>query len=133
MKKKLPSLKSVKKKLWELCRQITFKRYGKHCYTCPQRDLVGANCQCGHAYPDGALGVEMAYDLRILRPQCFRCNINFGGMGAVFWRNLEGEMGKEKADALYLECQSSKGRPVKADVLWYLNKIAQYELILSAL
>ena len=128
-----PTVKSLKKRLWELCRQITFKRHGKNCYTCPQTYLTGMNCQCGHGYPDGALGVEMAYDLRILRPQCFQCNINHGGMGAVFWKRLEEDMGKEKADALFLECQASKGRPVRADILWYADKVKTYELILSAL
>lgn len=36
----------------------------------------------------------MKYDLRLLRPQCYNCNMNLGGMGALFldrMRNEEGE------------------------------------------
>ncbi len=109
-----PKMKTIADKLWQLCRQIIFKTHGTNCYTCPQKNLKGRNLQLGHAYPKGALGVSMQYDLRILRPQCARCNLFFGGMGAVFWKNLEIEYGKEKADALYLECESSKGFPIKA-------------------
>jgi len=107
-------LSTIEDKLWKVTRLLVFKKYGKHCYTCPQRNLEKWNLQCGHAYPKGALGAIMKYDLRILRPQCFQCNINHGGMQAVFWKNLERDIGKRKADKLYLECQRSKGNPIDA-------------------
>ena len=109
-----PKLKTIADKLWQLCRQIIFLTHGTDCYTCPQKKLTGRNLQCGHGYPAGALGVSMQYNLDILRPQCFQCNINYAGMQIVFWKNLEIEYGKEKADKLYEECQASKGKPIKA-------------------
>jgi len=30
----------------------------------------------------------MKYDLRMLRPQCYNCNINWGGHGKIFYQNM---------------------------------------------
>ena len=129
MKKFEPKLRTIENKLWALCRQLTFLKHGTDCYTCPQKNLKGINLQCGHGYSKGALGASMKYDLRILRPQCFNCNINFGGQGAVFWKNLEAE-NKENADKLYEECRNSKGKPIKARP-FYLELIEKYEKLLE--
>ena len=121
------SMKAITNELWELCRQITFNRHGTNCYTCPQRNLEGSNRQCGHGFPKGALGAVMKYDLRILKPQCYSCNINKGGMGAVFWKNLENEMGKKAADKLFLECQRSKigGANARNHYLYLIEEYGQ--------
>jgi len=111
--KKSP-LKKLEDKLWELCRALTFLIHGNNCYTCSQRNLHKQNRQCGHYFPKGALGAAMKYDLRILRPQCYNCNINYGGMGAVFRENMRHEIGKAAEQKLYLECTASKGKPIKA-------------------
>ena len=118
---------AIESQLWKLTRKRVFDLYGTNCYTCNQTLLVGANLQCGHAYPKGALGASLRYDVRVLRPQCFNDNINLGGMSVVFWKNLEKEMGKEEADALYEECRLSKGRPIKARD-HYLKLIQEYSL-----
>jgi hypothetical protein len=68
----------------------------------------------------------MQYDLRILEWQCYNCNINYGGMGAEFWHRLTVDIGKQEADALYLECAGSKGRPVTARD-WYNDLIEKYK------
>lgn len=116
LKKKpfIPKMKTVEDKLWALTRQIIFSRHGRNCFTCPQKNLEKQNLQCGHGYPKGALGASMKYDLRILRAQCYNCNINHGGMGSAFWKNLEQDLGKQNADNLFLECQRSKGKPINA-------------------
>lgn len=121
-----PKLRTIEDKLWALCRQLTFLVFGTDCYTCPQKNLQGANLQCGHAYPKGALGAMMKYDLRILRAQCYNCNINYGGMGAIFWKNLERDLGKDKSDSLFLECQSSKGKTTNARD-YYTELIVTYK------
>lgn len=129
-KPKIRSMKAITRELWKLCRQLTFGKYGTDCYTCNQKHLSGQNLQCGHGYPGGALGASMKYDLRILRPQCYSDNINKGGMGVVFWKSLERDLGKEVADALYLECQSSKGKPVNARI-HYTDLIIKYKAMLE--
>lgn len=132
---KVRSMKNITKELWGLCRQIALQRTENpnrvSCYTCPQSGLTGANKQLGHAYPKGALGASMKYDLRILRFQCYNCNINYGGMQAVFWKNLERDMGKKDADKLYLICAGSKGKPVKARD-HFTNLIVEYKELLAS-
>jgi hypothetical protein len=112
--KKQRSMKAIERELWELCRQITFKTHGNTCYTCGAKELTGINRQCGHYFPKGALGASLKYDTRILRPQCFHCNINLGGMGAVYREKMKEEIGALAEQSLYNECTASKGFPIKA-------------------
>lgn len=94
MRKKSKSyITKLQDKIWELCKQIIRAKYGDVCYTCGQSGLVGLNWHTGHMIPKAALGAYLKYDLRLLRPQCFNCNINLGGNGAVFiekMRKVEG-------------------------------------------
>ena len=121
----MKSLSSIEKALWNECKRITRKRY-KDCYTCNQVNLEGSNAHTGHMYPKGACGASMKYDLRILRLQCFRCNIHLGGMGAIFKSRMDKEIGKKASDALLAECKSSKGFPIKARD-HYLNILEEYK------
>lgn len=126
---KIRKMRCIEKELWDLCRQIIKERYGTNCYTCPQTNLIGLNWQCGHMHPKGACGAIMRYDLRILRPQCFQCNINHGGMGAAYKRNMEKEIGRAAADKLFLECMSSKAKLVNARD-YYTSLIIKYKKLL---
>jgi len=94
-RKKTPRQKA-EEKLWELCKQITRKRYqnpngGWTCYTSGQHIDEPAKCQTGHGKPKGALPLRFQYDLRNLRPQCYHANINLGGMQDIFIARLERE------------------------------------------
>ena len=60
--------------------------------------------------------------MRVLRWQCFRCNINFGGQGAIFYARMLKEIGKKKMDALVSEKQIL----VKADAIFFEKKIEEY-------
>lgn len=114
MKLSNKSVRQLEDTLWKLCRELTFKKYGNTCYTCGQRNLEKQNLQCGHYYPKGALGASMKYDLRILRPQCFQCNINHGGMTGMFREKMKLEIGKKAEQELFNQCSASKGKPVKS-------------------
>lgn len=48
----------------------------------------------------GSLGAYLKYDLRVLRPQCYSCNINHGGMGAIYIENMRRIEGDEYVDAI---------------------------------
>lgn len=78
----------IQKNLWEECKRIIHKRYKNVCYTCGATGLFGRNFQTGHMIAKGYLNPYLKYDLRLLRPQCMRCNIHFGGMGALFIENM---------------------------------------------
>ena len=91
-KQKQPSLKELQKKIWEECKRIIKIRYGNDCYTCGVKNLKGSNRHTGHLIPKKYLPYQMKYDLRLLRPQCYNCNMNLGGMGAIFiWKLLWSE------------------------------------------
>lgn len=126
MKKK--SVKTLQKKLWELCKMIIREKYGNTCFTCLRTGLEGSNWHTGHFIPRNA-GTSLKYDLRNLRPQCYNCNMNLGGNGAVFYRSMVIEEGQEYVDSLFRDKQLT----IKADWVWYENKIEEYKKIYDEL
>lgn len=118
----------LKNKLWELCKQITRKTYANpdgswNCFTCGQRLDEPYKAQTGHFIPSSTCGAYLRYNLRNLRIQCYFCNINCGGNGAVFYERLVQEKGQKYVD----ELMRDKNKITKADVIFYLNLIEQYE------
>jgi hypothetical protein len=90
----------IQRKLWDECKRIIRENYGNTCYTCGAKGLAGSNWHTGHLYPKASLGAYLKYDLRVLRPQCYHCNINLGGNGAIYYRKMESEFGREYMDNL---------------------------------
>ena len=94
-KKSKTPISKLQRQIWELCKQIIRNRYGNVCYTCGRTGLEGSNWHTGHMIPKSVLGAYLKYDLRLLRPQCYNCNINQGGRGADFidkMRKVEGQI-----------------------------------------
>jgi len=103
-KSKSPQRK-LEDEIWQHCRRIVFNRDSKDgkvdCYTCPATDLQGSNKQLGHVpWPKATLGAFLKYDLRLLKYQCFRCNINFSGMGGIAYPKMILENGAEFMNTL---------------------------------
>lgn len=90
----------MQRKIWELCRKQADKLYKPYCYTCGTGPLVGANKQLGHMWAKASLSAFLKYDMRVLRWQCFRCNIHLGGMGAQFYARMLSEIGQDAMDSL---------------------------------
>lgn len=122
-------IKRFKTKLWELCKKIIRLKYGNTCYTCGKNGLSGSSWQTGHFIPSSVVGAYLRYDLRNLRPQCYYCNINLGGSGATFYKNLVEREGQEYVDQIFKD----KQKTIKADEWWYISKIAEYEIYLQEL
>lgn len=100
----------LQKKLWEECKRIVRKTYIKQdgtwsCFTCGRLIDEPAKAQTGHFIPSGACGAFLRYDLRNLRIQDYYCNINLGGNGAVYYRQLVKEKGKKYVDQLFKDKQ----------------------------
>lgn len=127
-KSKTPEAK-LKEKLWELCKKIIRLRYGNTCYTCNATGLEGANWHTGHFIASSICGAYLRYDLRNLRPQCFRCNISLSSNGAVFYHTLVAKEGQAYVDQLFLD----KQKTVKANRAFYQTLIDEYEQVLSEL
>ena len=128
-RKKTP-LTIAKEKLEEVQKELVIKLYGRDCYTCPKKNLIGMNCQLGHVpWPRSELSVRCIFTTDFTRMQCFRCNINCGGNGAKALRRMEWE----GIDLVALEAQNlaTKGKPTPLQ--WFYDKKTEYELKLLAL
>lgn len=90
----------LQKKIWEHCKRIIRKLYGNVCYTCGKPGLVGSDWHTSHLIPKAALGAYLKYDLRVLRPACYHCNINLGGNGAIFIENMRRREGDAYVDQI---------------------------------
>lgn len=100
-------ISKLQRQIWGLCKKIIREKYGNVCYTCGAKGLVGSNWHTGHLWSKASLGAYLKYDLRVLRPQCYNCNINRGGMGADFYRNMIEREGQEYMDKLEKDRQVS--------------------------
>lgn len=83
------SERQLNDKVWAECKRITRERYGNRCYTCGKEPLHGSDWHTGHSKPKAALPLRFKYDIRGLRPQCYRCNVNLGGCTDIFIAKLE--------------------------------------------
>ena len=126
-RKKTTDQAKLKKELWELCKQIIRKRYGNTCYTCGKTGLEGSSWQTGHFVASSICGVYLRWDIRNLRPQCFRCNISLVGNGAVFYRNLVALEGQAYVDTIFAD----KERLTKLTPEFLREKITEYTIILG--
>ena len=125
-KVKKPTPKQLKKKLWELCRKVADQQYpNASCYTCDAK-IDGVNKHLGHFIPSSTCGALLRYDIRNLRWQCMRCNVWLGGNGSAYYRCMVEREGQAYVDSLFQDKQKS----VKADILFYLKLIAEYEELL---
>ena len=112
MKRKSKSeTRKIQDELWQECRRISLARYadkdGKHhCYTC-DKEVEGSGKQLGHFIPNSVGGAVLRYNLDNLRIQCYYCNINCGGQGAMFYRNLVRDKGQKYVDDLFILKQQS--------------------------
>lgn len=104
-KKSKQKISTLQVKLWEECKRIIRARYPNTCYTCGKSGLSGSNWHTGHLWPKASLGAFLKYDLRVLRPQCYNCNINLGGNGAVYYAKMLEENGQEYMTQLEAEKQ----------------------------
>lgn len=132
MKKK--TITKLKKDLWPLISQFVRLSHANEegfvqCYTCPavkfwetrpKEAIYGI--QAGHCFTQGGHKATI-FDLDNIRPQCYQCNINNSGEGAVFRGNLEREYGGKWMDNLERRAKQS----YKADRFWLEDQITIYK------
>jgi hypothetical protein len=114
----------IQKKLWAECKRIIRARYGNTCYTCGKTNLQGSDWHTSHFIPKASCGAFLKYDLRILRPSCYHCNINLGGNGSEYYRRLVKDIGQESIDKIFQD----KQKIVKA-IDHYLILLEEYKKI----
>lgn len=133
-RQRLDTVGKLKKTLWELCKEITRARYRNKdgtftCYTCGRLIDEAKKAHTGHGIASAVGGALLRFHLDNLRIQDYFCNVNLGGNGAVFHKNLIEEIGQERVDELF----RLKAQTVKADRIFYANKINEYTKLLSTL
>lgn len=117
-------ISAIQRALWNECKRIIRARYKHTCYTCGRTGLRGANLHTGHMLPKASVGAYLKYDLRNLRPQCYNCNINLGGNGAVFIERMR----KIEGDSFVNSILADRNKIVKA-YDFYVEKLIEYEKI----
>ena len=110
-------IKKIQELLWQECRRIVKVRFGNLCYTCGKK-IEGKNWQCGHIIPK-KICHHMKYDLRILRPQCYFCNINLGGNGAIGIYKMIAEHSMAYVDEIFEDYFYKR---VKVDLEYYTDR-----------
>lgn len=126
-KKKRTELSVLQEKIWILCKEITRARYEHTCYTCGAKNLSGVNLHTGHMIPKKVCKHQMKYDLRILRPQCQKCNLRSEGMGAIFYRNMLKIEGKKYVDKIIKDFESTITLKPKEAIEYYKKLLEKYK------
>lgn len=117
----------LQKKIWVECKRIIRSRYGNTCYTCGRGGLEGSNWHTGHMIAKGSLPLKYKYDLNLLRPQCYFCNINCGGQGAYFVKRWEQENKKNNFKKLEQEIKQNKSMGSLESWGYLTNLLEEYK------
>lgn len=115
------SISKIQRQIWEEVKRIVRRDYPHVCYTCG-KSCEGSNLHTGHMWAKASLGAYLKYDLRLLRPQCYFCNINCGGQGAIFYKKMLDEKGKKYMEQL----ERDKQVTVKA-IDHYITILEEYK------
>jgi len=91
-KKKLPTIKYLQGKVWDECKRIIRAYYGNECVACGTK-VYGSQLHTGHMFKEANLPMQMKYDLRLLRPECLRCNKFLNGNESWYMANVIRQQG----------------------------------------
>lgn len=117
-------ISKIQRQIWEEVKRLIRRDYKNECYTCRKKGLEGSNWHSGHLWAKASLGAYMKYDLRVIRPQCYHCNINLGGAGAEFYKRMLKEEGQAYMDKLERDRQVSvKAYDFYVELLEYYKSI----------
>lgn len=125
---KLPTVKYLENKVWELCKKITRLRYGDSCISCGKK-ATGKSLHTGHLFRKKFLPFQMKYDLRLLRPQDVYCNLRLKGNEAWYAVNLIRAEGPEYFLDIAEDIELYKGEQLdtKQKRGFLQNLIARYQ------
>ena len=122
------TLARAKKDCWDafsLLKKLESSEDGEwtKCYTCGKPIKIGtSDCQGGHMFPKKAFsGIWLEEDN--VRPQCYYCNINLGGNGAIFAERMKKEIGEQA----YEELSAIRNSEFKLTKKEYEERTEQYK------
>ena len=112
----------VQEKIWQECRRIV-RLQGNECYTCG-KILESSKIQTGHLIPK-KICKHLKYDLRILKVQCYFCNINLGGNGAKGLYRLINEKGMTYVNQIFIDLN----KDITINLKYYNDILEKYKQI----
>ena len=117
-------ISKIQRDIWQEIKRIVRRDQPNECYTCRRKGLEGANWHVGHLWAKASLSAYLKYDLRVLKSQCYHCNINLGGAGADFYKRMLKEEGKPFMELLERDRQKSvKAYDFYVELLEYYKSI----------
>ena len=90
----------LKRKLWKVFALYIKERDKRQCFTCSKK-VEGSNCHAGHYVPKSIGGLALYFHEQNVHVQCYRCNINLGGFGAMYHQKMIKKYGQEAVDELW--------------------------------
>ena len=127
------SLKSIQKNIWAECRRIKNVKQATTCFICSSDLTKAKSRQLGHLIPKTFLPTQMKYDLRLLEPCCYYCNINCGGNGFVFGEKMKQKYGHQFILEIYNDFSYWKSLEKLTDkekLTYYSELLEKYKTIL---
>ena len=85
-----------KKKFWTEFSRFIRKRDDYICFTCGKEGNMA-----GHFIPRRECKLILYFNERNVHCQCYYCNLNLGGYGAMYYKNMIMRYGQESVDALF--------------------------------
>lgn len=98
-KAKPKSIGYYKNRFWSVFSQYIRLRDNGICFTCGLKKHW-KNMQAGHMVPRASGGLSLYFHEQNVHCQCYRCNINLGGNGAVYAKNFIKKYGQEAFDTI---------------------------------
>ena len=129
VKKKPKTIGYYKKKLWTEVSIFIRRRDDGQCFTCFQKKHW-KEMQAGHMIPRSIGGFQLYFHEKNIHCQCYNCNINSGGNGAVYADNFIRKYGQEEFDEiLRLKNSIAEHMSPKQKIQWYVEQIEHYKAI----
>jgi len=88
-----------KKKFWTTFSLYIRTRDHFTCFTCGKRG-DGKGLHAGHMIPRAAGGLSLYFHEQNVHAQCYHCNINLGGNGAIYSVKFIAKYGQETFDEI---------------------------------
>lgn len=122
-KVKKVSVSKLKKDLWGLVSPLIRQRDKFTCITCG-RTGSGGQIHAGHFLPSGNCGALLRYHPKNIHAQCYFCNINLGGNGAIYYTKMVEKYGQAYVNKL-IEIKNQT--TISADKEFYSILIEYYK------
>lgn len=121
--KKKQSISSLKKKLWGHFSLYIRQRDQYTCFTCGRKG-EGSGIHAGHYIPKSIGGIGLYFDETNVHAQCYNCNINLGGYGAIYHQKMIDKYGEDFVKELWRRKEQDYNKWSEND---YIIRIERYK------